>query len=204
MKKMRAKLVVNHIAPGSTSERLSFNAVAASAYPSDGSDEDNTYAKWSPSAEFGITITNPALIGQFLVGEKYYVDFTPADSPMPIQMLDTELPETSKGEPRVTPERIEEVIVNTEFYVFPGTTVTVCLLTLKNGAKVLGHNYGSIDPEKQDWHIADLAARDMAVEKVGELEGYALRERMHQDANLRRRPNPAHGAPKPAGHNPVA
>lgn len=178
MKKMRAKLVVNRIAPGATSERLTFNAVAASAYPSDGSDEDNTYAKWSPSAEFGITITNPELIGKFQVGEKYYVDFTPADKAMSIQMLDTELPETSKVAPRVTPERIEEAIVNTEFYVFPGTTVTVCLLTLKNGAKVLGHNYGSIDPAKQDWCIADLVARDMAVGKVWELEGYALRERL--------------------------
>lgn len=60
-----------------TSERLHFNAVAAKSYPADGSDEDNTYAKYSPSAELAITITNPALIGQFKPGEVYYVDFTP-------------------------------------------------------------------------------------------------------------------------------
>lgn len=178
MKKMRTKLVVNHIAPGATSERLTFNAVAASAYPSDGSDEDNTYAKWSPSAELGITITNPALIGQFAVGEKYYVDFTPADKAMPIQMLDTELPEASEVAPRVTPGRIDEVIVNTEFYVFPGTTLTVCCLTLKNGAKVVGHNYGAIDTTRQDWEKGRIEARAVAREKVWELEGYALRDRL--------------------------
>lgn len=75
---MRAKLQLNQIQQFSTSERLNFSAVAAKSYPEDGSDEDNTYAKFSPQAEFSITITNPALIGQFKVGEKYYVDFTPA------------------------------------------------------------------------------------------------------------------------------
>ena len=82
---MRAKVVLNSIsryptAGEATQETVSFSAVSKSeAYPTDGSDEDNTYAKFSPSASFSITICNPALIGQFNVGEKYYVDFTPAD-----------------------------------------------------------------------------------------------------------------------------
>lgn len=77
---------------------------------------------------------------------------------------------------RVTPERIEQVIENTDFYVFPETTVTVCLLTLKNGAKVVGHNYGAIDATRQDWATGRFEARAMAVEKVWELEGYLLRQ----------------------------
>lgn len=78
MPKMRAKLQLNRIEQFTQSERLHFNAVCAKSYPADGSDEDNTYAKFSPQAEFSITITNPALIGQLKVGEKYYVDFTQA------------------------------------------------------------------------------------------------------------------------------
>ncbi|MBN9116435.1 MAG: hypothetical protein J0I36_14490 [Pandoraea sp.] len=69
---------MNRIEQFQSSEILHFNAVAAKAYPADGSDEDNTYAKYSPSAEFKIHINNPSLLGQFKVGEKYYVDFTPA------------------------------------------------------------------------------------------------------------------------------
>lgn len=83
MSNMRAKMVLNNVVTYPkggevTQETLSFNAVAASQYPADGSDEDNTYAKFSPSASLSITITNPALLGQFKVGEKYYVNFTPA------------------------------------------------------------------------------------------------------------------------------
>lgn len=79
MTKMRAKVNLNRIEKYESCECLHFNAVCKTgAYPNDGADEDNTYAKFSPSAEFKITIANPALIGQFNVGEKYYVDFTPA------------------------------------------------------------------------------------------------------------------------------
>ena len=78
MSKMRAKFQISKIEQFSTTEQLHFNAVAAKAYPADGSDEDNTYAHYSPSATCVISIANPALIGQFKVGEKYYVDFTTA------------------------------------------------------------------------------------------------------------------------------
>jgi hypothetical protein len=65
---MRAKFVVSSV-----------NAVAKSGpYPADGSDEDNTYAHYSPSAECSITIANPALHGKFVAGQKFYVDFTEA------------------------------------------------------------------------------------------------------------------------------
>ena len=79
---------------------------------------------------------------------------------------------------RLMPDHIDETVQNTEFYVFPGTTVTVCLLTLRNGAKVVGHNYGAIDAARQDWATGRFEARAMAMEKVWELEGYALRERL--------------------------
>jgi hypothetical protein len=80
MPMMRAKLQIGSITvhPGSC-EQLTMHAVAAKSYPADGSDEDNTFAKWSPSARFEITINNPALWGRFKIGQKLYVDFTEAE-----------------------------------------------------------------------------------------------------------------------------
>lgn len=81
--------------------------------------------------------------------------------------------------PRLTPGDIEGAIVDAHYHVFAGTTVTVCMLTLRNGAKAIGYNYGAIDPARQDWNTGHSEARKMAVEKVWELEGYLLRERLH-------------------------
>lgn len=62
-----------------TQENLTFRAVCKStSYPADGTDEDNTFALWTPNAELTMTINNPALIGTMVEGEKYYVDFTKA------------------------------------------------------------------------------------------------------------------------------
>jgi hypothetical protein len=86
MTTMRAKFQVGfvqehfHGPDGAKSyETLTMHAVAASKYPEDGSDEDNTFAKFSPGANLSIHIANPALFGQFKVGDKYYADFTPAE-----------------------------------------------------------------------------------------------------------------------------
>ena len=81
---MRAKFVVTEVnvhrhEGETTGEQVSFNAVAKSGtYPADGSDDDNSYARWSPSASCSIYIANPALFGKFERGQKFYVDFTPA------------------------------------------------------------------------------------------------------------------------------
>lgn len=81
MPHMRAKMVLNRIEKFTHGETLHFNAVPRSnGYPEDGSDEDNTYAKFSPQASLSIHVMNPALIGTMEVGEKYYVDFTKADA----------------------------------------------------------------------------------------------------------------------------
>jgi hypothetical protein len=79
MPKMRAKLKVTNVQKGETSERLTLAAVYKDgAYPEGGADEDNTFAMYTPSADLTMTINNPALVGQFNVGDKFYVDFTPA------------------------------------------------------------------------------------------------------------------------------
>lgn len=78
---MRAKMRVASVQQTGACERLTFTAVAKNdgPYPPDGLDENNTFARWSPSATCEIMVANPALHGQFEVGQAYYVDFTPAD-----------------------------------------------------------------------------------------------------------------------------
>lgn len=85
IRKMRAKVRVGAILPFQgtdgtvTQERLMLHGVAASRYPADGSDEDNSFARFSPSVAFDMQIANPALIGTFAVGDTFYVDFIPVD-----------------------------------------------------------------------------------------------------------------------------
>lgn len=79
--RMRAKVRVSDFKNRSeTQETVIFNPVAKpNGYPADGSDEDNTFAKFSPSGRFELTIANPALIGQFEIGDTFYVDFVPVE-----------------------------------------------------------------------------------------------------------------------------
>ena len=80
MPKMRAKLQVSSVLQNQGGgETLRMHAVAAKSYEEGGSDEDNTYAHFSPMASFEICIANPALHGQFKTGQKFYVDFTEAE-----------------------------------------------------------------------------------------------------------------------------
>jgi hypothetical protein len=63
-----------------SSQTLVFYPVSkAGPYPSDGSDEDNTYARYSPSGRLELTIANPALQGKFKEGDTFYLDFIPVD-----------------------------------------------------------------------------------------------------------------------------
>lgn len=78
---MRAKMQVTRVEKheGSPNETLHFTAVAKStAYPPDGKDDDNTFARWSPSGSLNIHVANPDLHGKFNVGDKFYLDFTKA------------------------------------------------------------------------------------------------------------------------------
>ena len=80
MATMRAKMKVESVTMTEYGEALEMHAVAKSgAYPQDGSDEDNTYAKFSPSGTLKLAVANPSLIGKFRPGQKFYLDFTEAE-----------------------------------------------------------------------------------------------------------------------------
>lgn len=82
-----------------------------------------------------------------------------------------------KTAPRLTPALIDATITGEAFYVFPGTTLTICALTLRNGFIVTGES-AAASPENFDEQIGRNIARDNARQKIWAFEGYLLRERL--------------------------
>jgi hypothetical protein len=83
MPAMRAKFEVTKIVKhpcqcgkGASCVELSMKPVCPSKFGPNGEHEDNDFHRWSPSGEFHLNITNPALQDRFEVGQKYYLDFT--------------------------------------------------------------------------------------------------------------------------------
>lgn len=56
--------------------------------------------------------------------------------------------------------------------------LTICVLVLKNGAKVVGLNYGAIDPTVHSAELGRESARDEAREKVRDYLGFRLRDQI--------------------------
>jgi hypothetical protein len=79
--------------------------------------------------------------------------------------------------PRLTPALIDAAIVGETYHRFPGTTLTVCVLTLRNGFNVTGES-AAASPENFNAELGQKIAREKAREKVWALEGYLLRERL--------------------------
>lgn len=101
----------------------------------------------------------------------------PAEQPAPndVPTLDERI--AAQPGRKVTPEQIKAVQHAWAYHVFPGTTVTVCLITLRNGFTVLGKS-ACADPTAFDEFIGRQLAYADATSQIWALEGYLLRERM--------------------------
>jgi hypothetical protein len=75
---MRAKMRVRCVELlDDGSEHIRMSAVCKNeGYDTDGIDENNTYARFTPSADLSILVNNPVLVGKLQNGQEYYVDFT--------------------------------------------------------------------------------------------------------------------------------
>ena len=93
------------------------------------------------------------------------------------QSIEKEIQEKGLTAPRVTPEHLESVISTESYFVFPETTFTACLLTLRNGYNVLGES-ACASPENFDAELGRKIARTNAVNKIWQLEGYLLKEEL--------------------------
>ena len=84
---------------------------------------------------------------------------------------------------RITPERIEEVIEAEYYHIVPETQTTICVLTLENGFTVTGES-SCASPENFDQELGARIARDSAKRKIWELEGYLLKQVLHDADTL--------------------
>lgn len=81
---------------------------------------------------------------------------------------------------KLTPDFIQSLIVNTEYQRFE--LLTVCVLTLQNGFKVTGQS-SPVSTENFNEDIGKKMAYNNAMEKIWELEGYLLKQRLYEADN---------------------
>ena len=93
--------------------------------------------------------------------------------------VEAEIVAKGKTAPRLNPAYIDQQILTSQYHVFPGTSLTVCALTLKNGFQVTGES-ASASVENFDAEIGRKIAYDNARSKIWQLEGYLLRTRLHE------------------------
>ena len=86
------------------------------------------------------------------------------------------------GGKRVTLNALKANIAKEEFHVFPGSQLTVCVLTLLNGFTVTGES-ACADPAMFNEEIGQKIARENAERKIWPLMGYALREEMMKEVS---------------------
>ena len=80
---------------------------------------------------------------------------------------------------RITAEQINALIVKEQYHNFPDTRLTVCCLTLRNGFAVIGQS-SSLTMAGFDAETGKRIARADAVDKIWQLEGYRLRQQLHE------------------------
>ncbi|WP_041208998.1 Gp49 family protein [Aeromonas jandaei] len=115
------------------------------------------------------------------------------------QQIEKEIQAKGLTAPRVTPQLIEEAIASEHYFTagdgvhgaclaagserscYPSSLdlLTFCVLTLENGFTVTGES-ACASPENFDAEIGRKIARENAVNKVWMLEGYLLKQRLHE------------------------
>lgn len=93
------------------------------------------------------------------------------------EAIEKTLQEKGLNKPRLSPTLIAEQIVAEQFYIFPGTVMTVCCLTLQNGYNVIGTS-APVSPENFDEEVGRNISRDKAREQIWALEGYLLKSKL--------------------------
>jgi hypothetical protein len=81
--------------------------------------------------------------------------------------------------PRLCPEDIDAVIISKTFTLLSGGKTLVCELVLRNGFIVIGKS-ALVCVENDVPAIGERIAYDEARDRVWELEGYLLQERIYQ------------------------
>jgi hypothetical protein len=116
------------------------------------------------------------------------------------EQIEDEIQRKGKTAPRITPQDIEDAIVSEHYFTahdgalgsWPGfgeqpetpyalSLLTFCVLVLRNGFTVTGES-ACASPENFDAEIGRKIARANAAQKIWLLEGYLLKQRLHDAA----------------------
>lgn len=95
--------------------------------------------------------------------------------------IETDIQSRGLVAPRITPERIDAVIVDATYTRLPSGKCMVCELTLVNGFTVRGEA-SVVSSENFDEKIGKKISHDDARNKVWMLEGYLLQEALYKGA----------------------
>lgn len=93
------------------------------------------------------------------------------------QAIENEIQSKGLNATRLRPADIDAVIIGETFTTLPSGKVMVCELTLRNGFTVRGEA-ATVSKENFDEEIGKKISRQNARNKVWELEGYLLQQRV--------------------------
>lgn len=112
--------------------------------------------------------------------------------------IESEIQRKGKTAPRVTPAALQAVIVSEHYFTAgdgvagatgaypnagnpgqPLSLLTFCVLVLQNGFTVTGES-ACASPENFDAEIGRQIARQNAEQKIWPLEGYRLKQQLHE------------------------
>lgn len=101
---------------------------------------------------------------------------------MPTCTVEEALQSKGLNAPRLTPTLIADTVTTKSFYKLTDV-LTVCVLTLRNGFTVTGES-ACASPENFDKEIGERIAYEQALDKIWALEGYLLKQLLHDGTEL--------------------
>lgn len=107
-------------------------------------------------------------------------------SPRPVtdETIEQEIVRKGLTAPRIKPEDLEAEVDAEDYYLFPGSQMTIACLTLKNGFNVVGES-ACASPENFDAALGRKIARANAINKLWPLLGFRLKDKLYVEATFR-------------------
>lgn len=81
----------------------------------------------------------------------------------------------------VTIGSIDARIDSVDYLQIPGTTLTICIITMVNGYHVIGES-ACVNPDDFDKEVGESMAYNHAFDQIWPLEGYLAAERRYQES----------------------
>ena len=117
------------------------------------------------------------------------------------QTIEAEIQAKGLTAPRITPQDVQNIITDEYYFTAedgasqamgwtnfakihthkdaePLRQITICVLILKNGHKIVGVNTGPVSPENFDAELARKLARENATDQIWPLLGFSLRSKL--------------------------